>query len=212
MMTGISMRAGGLLLAVVLWTAVVPLCAAQEALPAGEEMAADAAPDPLVLERDALREKASGFSMTAQSFGERQNALRLELKEAAQANRSLTDVVTEDEETAALTLRLQQLEVELQEVREALKARIHNNPEVQVRQERVKAISEAMQVLRSEREAFEKAATATLRRLKVVEDELAKRERAAAAAAAAGEGETSSGETNGVRSVSEKIPGTGASK
>ncbi len=211
-MTGISMRAGGLLLAVVLWTAVVPLCAAQEALPAGEEMAADAAPDPLVLERDALREKASGFSMTAQSFGERQNALRLELKEAAQANRSLTDVVTEDEETAALTLRLQQLEVELQEVREALKARIHNNPEVQVRQERVKAISEAMQVLRSEREAFEKAATATLRRLKVVEDELAKRERAAAAAAAAGEGETSSGETNGVRSVSEKIPGTGASK
>ena len=211
-MTGISMRAGGLLLAVVLWTAVVPLCAAQEALPAGEEMAADAAPDPLVLERDALREKARGFSMTAQSFGERQNALRLELKEAAQANRSLTDVVTEDEETAALTLRLQQLEVELQEVREALKARIHNNPEVQVRQERVKAISEAMQVLRSEREAFEKAATATLRRLKVVEDELAKRERAAAAAAAAGEGETSSGETNGVRSVSEKIPGTGASK
>ena len=200
----------GLVLTVIIGAFMPPVWAVTEAPKA---VAPDAEPDPLVVERDALRKEADGLRAKADSFQQRQNAMRLSLKDAAKASRALADIVMEDEETTALKERFKALEVELQEVREALKARIAENPEMKARQARVTEISGAMRELRKERAAFETAGTATMRRLKVVEATLAERERlAAAAAAAAGEGAALAGETNGVSSVSEEDRVTGAAR
>jgi seryl-tRNA synthetase len=201
----------GLVLTVTMSAFMSPVWAVTEAPKAVDP---DAEPDPLVVERDALRKEADGLRAKADSFQQRQNAMRLSLKDAAKASRSLADIVTEDEETTALKERFKALEVELQQVREALKARIAENPEMKARQARVTGISSAMRELRKDRAAFEKAGTATMRRLKVVEATLAERERlaAAAAAAAAGEGAALAGETNGVSSVSEEDRVTGAAR
>ena len=199
----------GLILSFVLGAFSAPIFAVEEA-PKAEE----AEPDPLVLERDALRKEADGLRGKAESFQKRQHELRVALTDAAKAQRSFAELAMEDEETVALKERLKTLEAEIKQVREALMERVASNPEVKARQARVAEISNAMRELREERSAFENAGTATMRRLKVVEDELAERERErlAAEAAAAADGETPAGTTNGVDSVSDEIRGTGATK
>jgi len=146
-------------------------------------------PDPLIAERDALREEAKELRAKAASFRTRLIALRAKLRTSATSSRRWADIASEDEETQKLQVRLAELEKELQQVRETLKARMAENPEVKAQREGVAAVQAEMMLLRKEREGFERAGIDKMRRLKVVEAELAKREAAEAAEAAKAAGE-----------------------
>lgn len=164
----------------------------------------ESAPDPLIVERDALRAEAKELQAKAATFRTRLIALRAKLRTAATSSRSWADIGSEDEETKKLQVRLSELEKELQQVRVALKARLAENPEVKAQQEGVAAINAEMMLLRKERDIFERAGVDKMRRLKVVETELAKREAAEAAKAAEEAGET---ESEAARPASEDIEG-----
>jgi hypothetical protein len=115
---------------------------------------------------------------------DRERKARQGLREAVGERKNLLDPANVDKETAKLILRVQELEKELLALKVLLKEKLKNHPETVARDARMKTVGDDMQTLRAERTEIQQLKVKKVGRLRIIEQTLAERRKAAAEAAA----------------------------
>ena len=140
--------------------------------------------DPLLEERDALYAEVRQMDAQINAIRDRERKARQGLREAVGERKNLLDPANVDKETAKLILRVQELEKELLALKVLLKEKLKNHPETVARDARMKTVGDDMQTLRAERTEIQQLKVKKVGRLRIIEQTLAERRKAAAEAAA----------------------------
>lgn len=136
--------------------------------------------DPLLEERAELYAEVREMESQISAIRGREREMHGEYRGAIKGGKNLMDPENVDEDTGKMIVRIQELEAEAKTLRDQLKERLADHPQTVKSRERMDTIHTDIQELRNERTEIQKVKVEKVGRLRMIEQELSERRKAAA--------------------------------